>query len=67
MIITTIVIIGTLIGLGTGLISGSAIGYAIGNRRNRELDEQHNRLVEYYTEPHPEYEFSDDRTVFSVL
>lgn len=56
MIITTTLIIGTSIGLATGIIGGGITGYFIRrNRRERELDEQYQRLINYYSEPQPEY------------
>ena len=65
MIITTIVIIGTVVGLGTGLLGG-VIGYAIGNRQR--LD-QHDILISYYSQPQPEYieHETSIQSVFSTL
>jgi len=68
MIITITLIIGTAVGLGTGLIGGGALGYAIASRRRaeQEADEEYNRIIEYYTPPHPQYE-TEQRNVFSRL
>ena len=52
MIISTITIISLSIGLATGLISGGALGFAIGNRRrtDRERDENYFDIIHYYPE-----------------
>ena len=52
MIITTITIISLTIGVATGLISGSALGYALGRREriDREMDEDFLNIVYYYPE-----------------
>lgn len=49
MIISTIIIIGTTIGFGTGLLGGIAIGYAVSDKRrhNREINERYDALIKH--------------------
>ena len=51
MIITLITIVGTSV----GLIIGSLTGYIIGNRRrtNREMEEDFETIINYYTVEEP--------------
>ena len=64
MIITLTMIIGTSIGIGSA-ITGGVVGYLIGRRRTEnQLDEDYDRLVEYYTPQQTHYEV-DQRSVYS--
>ena len=67
MIITITLIIGTAVGLGTGLIGGGAFGYAIARRRRTEIeaDENYDRMINYYSQPHSPEE--QRRSVFTRL
>ena len=68
MFFSITIIVAASIGLGTGLIGGGSLGFAIASRRRaeREADEEYNRIVEYYTPPRPQYE-TENRSVFSRL
>jgi len=53
MLVTISIIIGTSVGLATGLIGGGALGFAIGNRKitektERKNDEDYTNLINYY-------------------
>ena len=75
MFITLTLVIGTAIGLGTGLLGGGALGYAVAIRRReeREADEDYERMVNYYSQPNsqpnsPEQQYNTEaRSVFSRL
>jgi len=71
MIITLTLIVGASIGVGSAVVGG-VLGYFVGNRtRNeRELDEDYQRMIDYYIQPppptQPQYE-TDPRSVFIRL
>ena len=69
MIFSIAIIIATSVGLGTGLIGGGAVGFAIAHRKRSEVeaDEDYEKMIEYYSTPDkPHYE-TEQRNVFSRL
>ena len=68
MIITISLIVGASIGVGSAVVGG-VVGYFVGNRtRNeRQLDEDYERLINYYRQPEqPEHE-TEPISVFTRL
>jgi hypothetical protein len=67
MIVTLTLIVGASIGVGSAVVGG-VVGFLVGNRRrNSDLDENYQRMIEYYSQPEqPQYE-TEQRSVFTRL
>jgi len=71
MIVTLTLIVGASIGVGSAVVGG-VVGFLVGNRRrNRDLDENYQRMIDYYSQPEqtqtqPQYE-TEPRSVFTRL